>query len=81
MADRHVSAAPAPRNIRERDLEFWQLHAIWKLAELDGGPADRELAFRDMMLATASSYGAVALKVAACALSRPARLARNCGPA
>lgn len=80
MADRHVSAAPAPRNIRERDLEFWQLHTIWKLAELDGGPADRELAFRDMMLATASSSGAVALKVAALRTFPPSKASEELRP-
>ncbi|WP_338245248.1 hypothetical protein [Aurantiacibacter hainanensis] len=65
MASNPVNATPAPRNYRERDAEFWQLHAVWKLVELDGDQAQRELAFRDLMLSSASSASAAMLKLAA----------------
>lgn len=80
MAGDELSAAPAPRNVCERDLEFWQLHAVWKLAEMDGGPAERELAFRDLMLAVASSASAVACKVAALGTFPPSKAAEELRP-
>ena len=65
MAANPVNAAPGPRNFRERDAEFWYFHTVWKLAQMDGDQAQRELAFRDMMLASASSASAAMLKLAA----------------
>lgn len=80
MAGHELSAAPVPRNGSQRDLEFWQLHAVWKLAELDGGPAERELAFRDLLLAAASSASAVACKVAALRTFPPSKAAEELRP-
>lgn len=65
MADDALNSPPLPRNPRDRDEDFWQLHTIWKLAELDGGQAERELAFRDLVLAPVTSASAAMLKIAA----------------